>query len=237
MSLPLDNILDGGNDTSYSDLFATPIPIPVRVWENESQVQNVEQCNDYVLLVDKETSKKNDDLAFQNKGKLKSELQKKRKELMGILDLLSEDKQIEFFDFAKKFVEEAREQDRFEKIAGEYKPFPVSEKITAKSITDHLKEQFKDHLKYFGKVSEDSIYLDELRKIEPLTQKMYDKLYYEHTKNHEVPNLQMIISKKSVRVTKELEEYGADSAQRLRRIASAKAWREENNFQTEETVI
>lgn len=129
--------------------------------------------------------------------------------LKDIYNALPDHKKSEFLQLAEEFSEKAKFEPQplpevclleniydFEQIAHRYKKFPEGRKLTIENILDHLKEQLGDCLKFFG-AKEDSIFLDELRKLEPITQKMYDKLYYEHSKNPKTPHLKEIISKKS----------------------------------------
>lgn len=98
------------------------------------------------------------------------------------------------------------QQARLKEIQSRYTPFPKNKKITVENILAHLKNKFKNDLMYFG-AKENNIYLDELRKIEPLTKKMYEKLSYENKKENSVPLIINIIPKKKEKVTKRLKNY------------------------------
>lgn len=112
-----------------------------------------------------------------------------------------------------------KEENRFESIKAEYTPFPQGQKLTVETITNHLKEQLGNDLTYFG-ADEDRIYLNELRKIEPMAKNMEDKLIYEHGKTPDnVPLIKDIVPTVSVRVTNELEALSEKEFRNIERLA------------------
>lgn len=95
---------------------------------------------------------------------------------------------------------------RFEEVKARYIPFPENKKLTVDNIQAHLKDQLGNDLKKYD-AQEDNIYLDELRKIEPRTEQMCQKLKREHYKDKSSLLMRDIVPKKSERITKRLKEF------------------------------
>jgi len=117
-----------------------------------------------------------------------------------------------------RLLEGSREETTFEDIKVGYTPYPKGQKMTVENITAHLKDQLGDYLTAFG-APEDLIYLDQLRKIEPLTDNLYSKLQYENRKDKSSPIFTDFVPKKTERITKEIENIPyIESQEQLKRL-------------------
>ncbi len=96
-----------------------------------------------------------------------------------------------------------------EKIKQNYTPFPQNVKMTVENIIAHLKNELANYLTAFG-AKKDSIYLDQLRQIEPLTEKMYEKLRYEHKKNASSPLFTDFVKKKTERTDSKVISFSKE---------------------------
>lgn len=120
----------------------------------------------------------------------------------------------------------------FKEIAANYRPYPEGKKMTVESITAHLKAQLGPYLKAFGAV-EDRIYLNQLRKIEPATNRMDGILRYAHNKDKSVSRLSKIFPTVSEKVAKRRMKYTAAELKEVERIVAAermKKSRKKRNF-------
>ena len=112
---------------------------------------------------------------------------------------------------AGKFnLEVDKDEARLAPIKARYATFPEKMEMSVENIMAHLKKELGGHLKYFG-AAENRIYLNELRKMEPLTTKMYNVLYsaVHRQKRENVPELTEIVPKISVKITKRTKNFKA----------------------------
>ena len=117
----------------------------------------------------------------------------------------------------------------FETIAANYKPYQ-GRKLDSEAILKHLKDQLGEHLEYFDAPA-NAIYLDQLRKIEPQTDRMDGRLNYERRRGDNVPRLSEIVPKKTIRMSQEVKIYPDTAEREFRRIATLKHTRRKKTTQ------
>ena len=128
-------------------------------------------------------------------------------------------------------MEEVRLAKLLEEIIRDYTPYPAGQELTSGNIIAHLQSQLGEHLTYFG-APENHIYLDQLRKIEPLIEKINYRLNYEHTRGDDVPHLSDIVPTKTVRMTKKrkMKKYTDGAIKEYQRMGAVKTSRDKRGF-------
>lgn len=123
---------------------------------------------------------------------------------------------------------EEKDKIRISEITERYKPLKMGEdeKLTFEKIRAHFKKNFQHDLKYFG-AKENRVYLDELRKIEPLTPQIYSKLYGLHKYKKSIPELKDIVPTRDIRTSKRLKSKSKEEINRSVKDVSANQRRKE----------
>ena len=150
--------------------------------------------------------------------------------LMTFLETPAEER-TEMFDLLDEYIEEVRLAELLKEIIRDYTPYPEEQKLTSENIIAHLQAQLGEHLTYFG-AKENHIYLDQLRKLEPMTGKIDERLKYERNRDKDKgpPRLSDMVWPKSARKTKELKFISKEKRKKYQRLALLEQSRAKTGF-------